>query len=195
MRFLGLLLLLPLPLAGCAEGRPPPPLRAAAGDDVLLADFEGKAYLLRLPAFRWERTDGETPSPPLMEPEAGPVSHRGDHYLLVVPRDLAQIACAEIRRVAPDGRRHPFLRLQGADVRGMLEAGGFLFVTGDRLWVLNDKTGGMREVPLPFAVRWRRALHGASDRFHACTGGCLEIFGVLFTPAGPDPGWKQLPLP
>jgi hypothetical protein len=129
------------------------------------------------------RTEPGIPAgPPLTE-----ARHRGLRYFLVAPRDLA--LRTEIRR-----EDRPFLRLSGEDARGMLEAGGFLFVYGDRLWVLDDD-GGMREVPLPFAVRWRRAWHRASGRFRTCTGGCLDVCGVLFTPAGPDPGWNQLPLP
>ena len=71
-----------------------------------------------------------------------------------------------------------------------VEAGGFRFACDDRLWVQDD--GGLREVRPPFRIRISRAWARASGGCGSCLGGGLEVLGVLFTPAGPDPGWHQV---
>ncbi len=148
-------LLLALLLAGCAGARPLAPVRAAPAPDGLRVDFGTAAYLLRLPAFRWE-------------PSAAPLPPAG-------PSPVHSPVHSPVREPA------------------WVEAGGFRFACDDRLWVQDD--GALREVSPPFRVRIGGAWARASGGCGSCLGGGLEILGVLFTPAGPDPGWRRMPLP
>lgn len=167
-------LLLALLCAGCSApaallGAAPAP----AEGGLLVAPFGGGGtWLLELPAFRWRRPEGAEPPTPALR--------AGRHEL----RRTGNFG-AELWENDPP---RPLLRLEpeAGTVLGIAEAGGRLFVSGSSLWVL--EAGRMREVPLPLGLRLARRRGSCAG----CGAGCLEILGVLFTPAGPHPGWNQV---